>query len=63
METKRIQYFDIVKTIAIFLVVFCHIVILKNDGYLDNFCMLICWIAVPCFLLVNGAILLNKSWT
>lgn len=61
METKRIQYFDIVKTIAIFLVVFCHIVILKNDGYLDNFCMLICWIAVPCFLLVNGAILLNKK--
>ena len=23
--------------------------------------MLICWIAVPCFLLVNGAILLNKK--
>ena len=61
IEKGRIQYFDILKAISIFLVVFCHIVILKYDGYLDNISMLVCWMAVPCFLLVNVAILLNKK--
>lgn len=61
MKTKKIQYLNIIKTISIFLVVFCHIVLLRNNGIIDNICMLICWIAVPCFFLVNGAILLNKE--
>lgn len=58
---EKIQYLNLIKAISIFLVVFCHIVILKFDGVIDNICMLICWIAVPCFFLVNGAILLNKK--
>lgn len=61
MVKERIQYFDILKAISIFLVVYCHLVLLKNDGYLDNVSMLLCWVAVPCFLMVNGAIMLNKN--
>lgn len=61
MEVKKIQYLNVIKSISIFLVVFCHVVLLKSNGVIDNICMLICWIAVPCFFLVNGAILLNKE--
>ena len=58
---EKIQYLNIIKAVSIFLVVFCHLVILKYDGIIDNICMLVCWLAVPCFVLVNGAILLNKK--
>ena len=58
---EKIQYLNIIKAVSIFLVVFCHYVILRNDGIMDNVCMLLCWMAVPSFILVNGAILLNKK--
>lgn len=58
---ETIQYLNITKCLAIFLVVFCHITILKNDGIIDNIAMLFCWICVPCFFLVNGALLFNKE--
>ena len=63
MDEKKqtITYFNILKTLSIFLVVFCHITLLKNKGYMDNIAMLFCWAGVPCFLMVNGALLFNKE--
>lgn len=58
---ETIQYFNILKCLAIFLVVFCHMTMLKNDGIIDNIFMLFCWICVPCFFMVNGALLFNKN--
>lgn len=60
-EGQTIQYLNVIKFISIFLVVFCHIVLLKNDGYIDNFTMLLCWAGVPCFFLVNGALMFRKE--
>ena len=60
-KKQTITYFNIIKTISIFLVVFCHVTLLKNKGYVDNFAMLFCWAGVPCFLMVNGALLFNKE--
>lgn len=60
-EKKRIDSFDILKTIAIFLVVFCHYVIL-SDTVAENFAMTICFIGVPIFFMVNGALLMRKSF-
>lgn len=59
-EIKRIDSFDILKTIAIFLVVFCHFTLFKNT-VAENFCMTICYIGVPIFFMVNGALLFKKS--
>lgn len=53
---KRIDYLDILKAIAIFLVVFCHFVLLSETVGANLF-MCACWMAVPIFFMVNGALL------
>lgn len=58
---KTIEYLNNAKFLAIFLVVFCHITMLKNDGIIDNVAMLFAWVCVPLFFLVNGALLFNKN--
>ena len=61
VEKKRIDSFDILKAIAIFLVVFCHYVVL-SDTIAENFVMTLCFIGVPIFFMVNGALLMRKSF-
>ena len=56
---KRIEYLDIVKVIAIFLVVFCHFVLLAQTVP-ANLLMSACWSGVPMFFLVNGALLFTR---
>ena len=56
---KRIEYLDIVKVIAIFLVVFCHFVLL-SESVPANLFMSACWSGVPMFFMVNGALLFTR---
>lgn len=46
MQKKRVQYLDIIKVISIFLVVFCHFVLLA-PSIPDNIAMVACWCGVP----------------
>lgn len=62
VENKRVLYLDIIKTISILLVVFCHMPILRKESIIDNIAMILCWAAVPCFFMTTGALLLNKEW-
>ncbi|HJA93745.1 MAG TPA: acyltransferase family protein [Candidatus Eisenbergiella merdipullorum] len=59
MVQKRIEYLDVVKVIAIFLVVFCHFVLLAQTIPANLF-MSACWSGVPLFFLVNGALLFTR---
>ena len=59
MERERIQYLDIIKVIAIFLVVFCHFVLLAETVPANLF-MVSCWAGVPLFFMVNGALLFTR---
>lgn len=56
---KRIDYLDILKAVAIFLVVFCHFVLLSPTVGANLF-MSACWMAVPTFFMVNGALLFAR---
>ena len=56
---ERVEYLDILKTAAIFLVVFCHFVLL-SETVGANLCMSACWAAVPVFFMVNGALLFKR---
>uniref|UniRef100_UPI002A805D9E acyltransferase family protein n=1 Tax=Eisenbergiella porci TaxID=2652274 RepID=UPI002A805D9E len=56
---KRIQYLDIIKVISIFLVVFCHFVLL-SETVPANILMVACWSGVPMFFMVNGALLFTR---
>lgn len=56
---KRIDYLDILKAVAIFLVVFCHFVLLSGTVWANLF-MCACWMAVPVFFMVNGALLFAR---
>lgn len=56
---KRVQYLDLLKAIAIFLVVFCHFVLL-SETVAANVFMSACWMAVPTFFMVNGALLFRR---
>ncbi len=57
----RVQYLDILKAIAIFLVVFCHFVLLP-ESVSANLWMSACWMAVPVFFMVNGALLFSRPF-
>ena len=57
----RIYYFDYVKVLCIFLVVFIHRPWLDHS-ILSNFSVIICSISVPLFFMVNGALLFNKPF-
>lgn len=58
---KRIDYLDILKAVAIFLVVFCHFVLL-SETIMANLLMCACWMAVPVFFMVNGALLFQRGF-
>ena len=57
MKTKRIEYLDFIKAIAIMLVVFCHKVALSDDSVIGNIMMAIAWAAVPNFFFVTGGLM------
>ncbi len=59
MQKKRVQYLDVIKVISIFLVVFCHFVLLA-PSIPDNIAMVACWCGVPMFFMVNGALLFSR---
>ncbi len=60
MVKKRIFYFDILEFIAIYMVVFCHYTTLGNT-FFDNAFMTLCFVAVPVFYMVNGALTLGSE--
>lgn len=61
MEKQRIDYLDVIKTVAIYLVVFCHYVWLSDDSVLGNIIMTFAWGAVPCFFMVTGGLMHNAE--
>lgn len=69
-QKQRYDNLDLMKCIAIILVVFVHFNSLSADivknisltTYLNYFINAICSIAVPTFFIVNGALLLNKNY-
>lgn len=58
-HSNRIIYFDYLKILSIFLVVFVHRPWL-NHSLSSNIAIVICTIAVPLFFMVNGALLFHK---
>lgn len=60
-SSKRIMYFDYLKIIAIFLVVFIHRSWL-DQSVSSNIATIICSICVPLFFMVNGALLFHKPF-
>ncbi|WP_338631123.1 acyltransferase [Clostridium baratii] len=69
---KRVQYFDVLRTLAIFAVIMNHTYgyfsiekfdLYKNSTifYLDNFLVSISRFNVPIFFMISGAILLNNK--
>ena len=59
---KRIEYLDSLKAVCILMVVFCHFVLLPADSAAGNFLMSLSWAAVPCFMMISGA-LMHQSTT
>lgn len=57
----RVQYLDLLKAVSIFLVVFCHFVLLP-ETVAANLWMCACWMAVPVFFMVNGALLFARPF-
>ena len=60
LPNKRIGYFDLLKTISIFLVIYVHYPWISNSKG-SNLTMIMTIIAVPLFFMVNGALLLGKK--
>ena len=61
----RIEYLDLLKAISMFLVVYCHGVLLPYDSIMGNILMSVAWGAVPCFMMVSGAVMHQRkcfSW-
>ena len=62
-KRERILYIDVLETIAILLVVYCHYSYTKGDSSLAQIMQL--WsfsLCVPLFLMANGALLFNHSF-
>ena len=59
---KRIGYIDYLETIAIFLVVFCHFPSYSGSS-IGNIIFQLCAIAVPVFMMANGALLLSTKFS
>lgn len=62
---ERIVYYDMIKAVSILLVIFCHYVLLPSDSVVGNILMSLAWGAVPCFMMVSGALMHNAkefSW-
>lgn len=65
-KTGRLDNLDALKAISITLVVFCHYVLLSKESIAGNAVMSAAWGAVPCFMMVSGALLHSKkdfSWS
>jgi len=54
---KRIEWLDSIKGFSIFFVVYCHYVMLPENTFLGNVLMALATCAVPCFMMVTGAIM------
>lgn len=61
MQNKTIYYFNLIKALSIFLVIYVHYPwISQSRG--SNLTMLMTIIAVPLFFMVNGALLISKEF-
>lgn len=54
---KRVEWIDALKGVSILLVVFCHYVVLPENTIVGNVVMALAWAAVPCFMMVSGAVM------
>lgn len=71
MDKKRIFYYDLLKSLAIFLVCFYHFGMLDNDinkepgmqQFYNYFIYCLSAVGVPVFLMINGALLLNRDYS
>ena len=61
MQTKRFEYLDFIKGVAICMVVFCHRVVIPDDSVAGAVCMVLVFSAVPCFMMCSGYVLLFKQ--
>ena len=61
MQTKRLDYLDFIKAVAICMVVFCHRVVIPDDSVAGAVCMVLVFSAVPCFMMCSGYVLLFKQ--
>lgn len=61
MQTKRLDYLDFIKAVAICMVVFCHRVVIPEDSVAGAVCMMLICSAVPCFMMCSGYVLLFKQ--
>ena len=61
MQSKRLNYLDFIKGVAIVLVVFCHRVLIRDDSILGTVSIMLAYAAVPCFMMCSGYILLFKQ--
>ena len=57
---KRINYFDVLKALSIIFVIYLHYP-WTSASWGTNITMMICYIAVPLFLMINGTLILNKK--
>lgn len=61
MKNKTISYFNLIKALSIFLVIYVHYPwISQSRG--SNLTMLMTIIAVPLFFMINGALLISKEF-
>lgn len=68
MKTNRIYFIDILKTAAIFCVIFYHCfstsVDVRNYEHIGNYFVKSCLsVSIPLFLIVNGGLLFNKEFS
>lgn len=63
-KAVRVSYLDLVKAIAIVLVVFCHIPMLSPDSVAGNVFMVLAFAACPLFFLCSGAVMIaSPAWS
>jgi surface polysaccharide O-acyltransferase-like enzyme len=58
-ETDRIVYIDLIETIAIIMVIFCHELVIGTSAAANIILQFTTVTAVPLFFMANGALLLN----
>ncbi len=61
VKNNRISYFDLLKAVAIILVIYVHYPWI-SESKLSNITMIITIIAVPIFFMINGALLLKSKF-
>lgn len=60
MQQKRLEYLDFIKGVSIFMVTFCHQVIIPHDSIAGAVLMQLVFSAVPCFMMCSGYVLLFR---